>query len=135
MPPSTEGTQSKGVPQELNTRITRLAALLDGLPSSLPILPPNDAHGFGLDGDDVANEGLLYAFNRNLEITLKTHENPFITFNQRGPCFEGLISMFRKLARELPPPERDNPDGHLRRWLERLISAAERVGGKVEKKK
>lgn len=127
----------KGIPQALNTRIGRLALLLKNLPHSLPILPLGSCYSFGLDSDDIEQEGFGYAFNHNLEIVFETYKNPgpTVTLNQRGPCYDSIITMFRKVARALPPAERDSENGHLRRWLERLILAAELAGAKIPAKR
>lgn len=130
-------SNGRGLPQELATRIARLSGLLDGLPATLPIEPRDSegAYRFGLDAEDEKEEGVLYAFNRSLEITFRTHQNPDLVINQRGPCFKDLIKIFKNVAKQITPSERDNQDGHFRRWLERLIEAAEKAGAKVVKKK
>ncbi|GLB39952.1 hypothetical protein LshimejAT787_0704620 [Lyophyllum shimeji] len=47
---------------------------------------------------------------------------------------KGLVALFRRATKELEPKERDNADGVLWRWLERLIESAERAGAKAVKK-
>jgi hypothetical protein len=56
-----------GPPQELISRINHLGNLLKFLPDSLPLDPPDSKYYFGLDTDDVEQEGVRYAFNCNLE--------------------------------------------------------------------
>lgn len=101
------------------------------LPDSLEVKLLRQAYSFSFDPDNEKDEGLLFAFNRNLEIVFKTFQQSSITLNQRGPCYDGLISMVKRVVKEAEPVERDSPNGHLHRWLERLISAAERAGAKI----
>ncbi|TFK18905.1 hypothetical protein FA15DRAFT_660328 [Coprinopsis marcescibilis] len=103
--------KNQGTSQELDTRLRRLSALLDSLPLSLPVLAPGEAYGFGLDPGDIEDEGLIYALNRNLEMAFG-HTRTDISALTNGD-------------------QRDNPDGHLRRWLERIIKASELAGAKV----
>ena len=65
-----------GPPQELISHITHLRNLLKNLPSSLPFNPAESWYCFGLDAEDVAEEGIWYAFNRNLEACFETHRIP-----------------------------------------------------------
>ena len=93
-----------GPPQELISHINHLHNLLKILPSSLPSHPNESQHCFGLDAEDVAEEGVWYAFNRNLEACFKTHAIPAggtIVFQERGPHLEALIQTFNTTARGL----------------------------------
>ncbi len=58
----------------LISRIDHLALLLKHLPNSLPLNPTDSLYRFGLDPDNEREEGLYYAFNRNLEICFGTHQ-------------------------------------------------------------
>ena len=59
-----------GPPQELISHITHPCNLLKNLPSSLPSNTAESWYCFGLNPEDVAEEGIWYAFNRNLEVVL-----------------------------------------------------------------
>ena len=62
-----EQVGQSGPPQELISCITHFHNLLRNLPSSLPSNPAESWYCFGLDTEDVAAEGIWYAFHRNLE--------------------------------------------------------------------
>ena len=51
-----------GPPQELISRITHQHNLLKNLPSSLPSNPAESQYYFGLDAEDVAEEGIWLCF-------------------------------------------------------------------------
>ncbi|KAH6883732.1 hypothetical protein BKA70DRAFT_1446470 [Coprinopsis sp. MPI-PUGE-AT-0042] len=129
--PTDKKQEPKGTPYLLAACIRHLGLLLRHLPNSLPIKEAELVYSFGLDHDDIKDEGVGYALNRNLEVTFRTFENPVIIFNQRGSCFDNLLAMLRHAAKKLPAQERDAPNGHLRRWMECLISAAELTGAKI----
>jgi len=56
-----------GLPQELISHINHLHNLLKNLPTSVPSQPKESQYYFGLDAEDVAEEGVWHAFNRRLE--------------------------------------------------------------------
>ena len=127
-----ERVAQNGPPQELISRINHLHNLLKNLPSSLPSNPKESRYCFGLDTEDVAEEGVWYAFNRNLEACFETHTIPAggtIVFRERGPRLEALIQTFKTAARGLTSDADRTFMQDL--WLERLIRAAEQQGAKI----
>jgi hypothetical protein len=124
--------QSTGPASDLIARIQHLASLLHNLPETLPLNPPETRYHFAFDPNNVCDEGLYYAFNRNLEICFGTHElvGGKIPLTQRGTCYENLIKMFKKVAKDVPE-ERKFLREH---WLERLIRAAHHAGARIPDK-
>ena len=124
-----------GPPQELISRITHLRNLLKNLPSSLPSNPAESRHFFGLDAEDVAEEEIWYAFNRNLEACFETYRIPVggtIVFQERGPQLDDFIQTFKTAANGLTM---DTDWTFMREvWLEKLIKAAEMQGAKIPNK-
>ena len=119
-----ERVAQNGPPQELISRITHLHNLLKNLPSNLPSNPTESQYCFGLDAEDVAEEGMWYASNRNLEACFETHKIPVggtIVFRERGPRLDDLIQTFKTAAKGLTT---DADQTFMREvWLERLIKA------------
>ena len=124
-----------GPPQELICCITHLHNLLKNLPSSLPFNPAESQYCFGLDAEYVAEEGIWYAFNRNLEACFETHRIPVggtIVFQERGPQLDDLIQTFKMAAKGLTTDM--NWTFMQEVWLEKLIKAAELQGAKIPNK-
>ena len=126
-----------GPPAELISRINHLGNLLKNLPGNLPLDPPQSesCYSFGLETELVEEEGVWFAFNRNLEVCFETHKIPAggsIVFRERGWRCEALVKMFKEAVKALTK----NADREFLReiWLERLIKAAEMQGSKVPKK-
>jgi hypothetical protein len=100
----------------------------------LPSNPAESCYCFGLDAEDVAEEGRWYAFNRNLEACFETHKTVgrTIVFRERGPRLDDLIRTFKTVAKGLAT---DADQTFMREvWLERLIKAAEMQGAKIPSK-
>ena len=124
-----------GPPQELICCITHLHNLLKNLPSSLPFNPAESQYCFGLDAEYVAEEGIWYAFNRNLESCFETHRFPVggtIVFRERGPQLDDLIQTFKMAAKGLTTDM--NWTFMQEVWLEKLIKAAEMQGANIPNK-
>ncbi|KAG1811120.1 uncharacterized protein BJ212DRAFT_1483790 [Suillus subaureus] len=95
---------------ELISCIHHLAELLKNLPTALPLNPLSSQYGFGLNTELVEEEGVWFAFNRNLEVCFKTHK--------LGP--NGTIL------------EKDSEQEFLHEvWLKRLITATKLQGAKI----
>ena len=126
-----------GPSAELISRINHLGNLLKNLPEDLPLDPPQSEsrYSFGLEMELVEEEGVWFAFNRNLEVCFETHQIPVggsIVFRERGQRCQVLIKMFKEAVKALT---KDAERDFLREvWLERLIKAAEMQGAKVPKK-
>jgi len=78
-----------GLPAELISRISHLGNLLKNLPGNLPLDPPQSesCYSFGLETEPVEEEGVWFAFNRNLEVCFETHKIPAggsIVFREQG---------------------------------------------------
>ena len=72
-----------GLPAELISHINHLGNLLKNLPRNLPLDPrqSESCYSFGLEMELVEEEGVLFAFNRNLE------KLRLIKFLQEGALF------------------------------------------------
>jgi hypothetical protein len=97
--------------------------------------PCESAYAFGLDDNDIKNEGMAYAFNRNLEVMFKIFKNPVTTLHQRGACNTNAMTLCGRVAKALPGREKDSKGGVVHWWLDCLISAAERTWAKILKKR
>lgn len=119
----------------LISRINHLSDLLANLPDSIPLDPPNSRYQFGLDPEHVSEEGVWFAFNKNLEACFQTHDirdGGSIQFQERGRHYKDLINMFKDVVRRL---ETDRERDFLAEvWLERLITAAKLQGAKIPAK-
>ena len=119
-----------GPPAELILHINHLGNLLKNLPRNLPLDPPQSesCDSFGL-GMELVEEGVWFAFNRNLEVCFETHKSPAggsIVCQERGQHCEALIKMFKEAVKAFTK----DADGKFLRevWLEWLIQAAEMQG-------
>jgi hypothetical protein len=133
--PSKAISPQNGPSAHLISRINHLGNLLRYLPESLPLDPSNTAYSFGLDAEQVAEEGVWFTFNNCLEVSFQTHTIPAngtIVFHERGKCFLALISLFKEAVKKLT---KDMERKFLQEvWLERLIRAAELQGAKIPAK-
>ncbi|KAJ7455838.1 hypothetical protein FB451DRAFT_1184129 [Mycena latifolia] len=116
--------------------MNHLANLMKHLPNSLPLNPPasgSESH-FQLDPDDVKSEGMMYAFNRNLEICFETHKlrGGKLLFTEHGQRVLALKSFFKSVVKSQSLPD---ARGHQLRWVERLTQAAIDSGAKIPKKR
>ncbi|KAF9230074.1 hypothetical protein BU15DRAFT_84081 [Melanogaster broomeanus] len=116
----------------LISQIDHLSRLLESLPCTLPLDPPDSTYNFGLDTELVAEEGHWHAFNRNLEVcfeTYKLRDGASIVFKERGSRYKALIQMFKITMKALT---KDSEQDFLREvWLEQLISAAQLQGARI----
>lgn len=110
------------------SRITYLQSLLEHLPSSIS----ERSYGFGLDPDDVEEEGKFYALNRNFEICFQTH-----TLASGAPIPLCRSKDYGTLIEMLKETTNGDPSGcgFLKDiWVEQLIRAAQALGAKVPEK-
>ena len=117
--------------------INRLDNLLKNLPQNLPLGPlqSKSCYNFGLETEHVEEEGVWFAFNKNLEACFETHTIPAggtIVFQERGKHCEALIKMFKEALKALT--EDADHDFLQEVWLEWLIKAAKLQGAKVPEK-
>jgi hypothetical protein len=114
--------------------IEHLQSLLQNLPKSLPLDPPETKYHFGMDVEHVVEEGTWFAFNRSLEVCFEIHKlgpNATIVFRERGQHYETLIQMFKDATKALTT---DAEHEFLHKvWLECLIKAAELQGATHKK--
>ena len=126
-----------GPPAELISHINHLGNLLKNLPENLPLDPPQSesCYSFGLETELIEEEGVWFAFNRNLEVCFETHKIPAggsIVFRERGSRCEALVKMFKEAVKAFT---KDADHDFLREvWLKWLIKAMEMQGAKVPKK-
>ena len=123
-----------GPSSQLISCINHLGNLLKNLPENLPLNPAVSCDSFGLDTKHVAEEGVWFAFNQNLEACFETRKlvaNRTIVFRERGRYFDALVKMFKETVKALL---KDTDRDFLREvWLEQLIKAAELQGAKLPK--
>ncbi|KAJ6458505.1 hypothetical protein C8R45DRAFT_942718 [Mycena sanguinolenta] len=127
MPPP-ESAEPKGIPRELDTRLRHLSKLLKHLPDALPTNPPDDqtTYYFYLDPDDVNDEGVMYAFNRRLEVAFATH---------RLAGAKLLVDLEKFLRKNIKENGSSEARSHQTRWIERLVTAAQDSGAKIPPKR
>ena len=106
-----------------------------GLPKSLPLNPDNTTYSFGLNPDDIAEEGIWYSLNQNLEICFQTHliggSDGIIQFTEHGDWLENLlIGVIHTVIKESP----QDRDFIRQQWIEHLITAATHCGAKATRK-
>ncbi|KAJ7579548.1 hypothetical protein C8J56DRAFT_1059155 [Mycena floridula] len=77
----------------------------EGIGMSSAIIAYDSSYHFGLNQDDI-DEGLYYAFNRNLEVCFWVHElrgGAALRFIERGPRLEkDLIAVLKKTIKDSP---------------------------------
>jgi hypothetical protein len=56
--------------------MNHLGNLLRYLPENLPLDPSNTVYSFGLHAEQVAKEGVWFAFNNCLKVSFQTHTIP-----------------------------------------------------------
>ncbi|KAF6761517.1 hypothetical protein DFP72DRAFT_842427 [Ephemerocybe angulata] len=130
-----QSASKKGVPAAINTAINRLKALCAHLPKSLPLDPPNTKLSFALDEEDVKEEGLAYAFNRQMEVAFAVHSlksGANIVIAERGQRLDDLIRLFKSMAKLMTENDRAF---YLVRWIERCTRAANDAGAKLPNSK
>lgn len=125
-----------GPSQHLISRISHLGNLLKHLPENLPLDPIESHYHSGLATSDVEEEGVWFAFNRNLEACFETHKiaaGEVIVFQERGSrLLEALIQTFKEAVKKLTS---DADRNFLKEvWLECLIRSAEQQGAKIPPK-
>ena len=100
-----EQAPQNGPAQHLISRINYLGNLLKHLPESLPLNPIESHYHFGLATLDVEEEGVWFAFNRNLEACFETHKiaaGGGIVFRERGSNLSvALIQTFKEAVKKL----------------------------------
>jgi hypothetical protein len=135
MPPP-ESTEPRGIPRELDMHLKHLSKLLKHLPNALPTnLPDNEsAYHFYLDPEDVEEEGVMYAFNRRLEISFETHKlrGAKLLFKEQGSRVVELETFLRKNVKANGSAD---ARAHQGRWIERLVTAAQDSGAKIPPKR
>ncbi|KAJ6629885.1 hypothetical protein B0H10DRAFT_1939511 [Mycena sp. CBHHK59/15] len=121
-----------GIPREINTCINHLATLLKHLPISIPLDPPDSksTYHFGLDPEDVKQEGMIYTFNRNLEVSFQTHKlyDGTLIFKEHVKRLVALEKLIKRVVKETMLPDACS---HQVRWIDRLITATVDSGAKM----
>jgi len=88
-----------------------------------------------MDAEQIAEEGVWFAFNKSLEICFETHKlapNVPIVFREWGYCYNAFIKIFKNAVKVLPTDKECNFLHEV--WLEHLIKAVELQGAKIPKK-
>ncbi|KAJ7857716.1 hypothetical protein B0H14DRAFT_2578283 [Mycena olivaceomarginata] len=103
-------------------------------PASIPLDPVDSTYHFGLDPDDVKEEGATYAFNRALEVAFQTHSlcGAQLVFKERG---KRLVALEKFIAQFMKDGTLQEARMHQTRWIERLITAAKDSGAKIPAKR
>lgn len=113
-------------PASIISRVDELGVLLQNLPKSLPFDPDESKYKFGLDLDDIQEEGYWFALNCNLEIAFEIYklgDSP-LKISEQSSQFPILISMIKEGLYQCPK-ERCMIQSS---WIERLIDAAKLSG-------
>ena len=94
----------KGPSSELVSRINHLSQLLKNLLAHLPLNPNESKYKFGLDTELISEEGVWFAFNKNLEACFETHKiptNSTIIFTEQGRQCDLLIATIKQAVKRL----------------------------------
>jgi len=123
-----------GPSQELVSRIKHLAALLENLPSTLPLDPKDSIYYFVLDSEKVMDKGIFGAFGSCMEVCFETYKTKDgdIHFTERGKQLEQLTELMKTAIKTMSDQERVV---FHKVWLERLIRAGVADGAKIPVKK
>ncbi|KAJ7128500.1 hypothetical protein C8R44DRAFT_732842 [Mycena epipterygia] len=119
---------STGPPHPLISRIDYLGQLLNHLPTTIPLDPPDSLYRFYLDEDRVTDAGSVFPeTGRALEISFGTwqrKESP-VTFMERGARLNSLAPFLKKAVKRMSPSERTVFETS---WIDRLVKAAKDCG-------
>ena len=126
-----------GPSSQLIAWLNHLQNLLKHLPDTLPLNLMPSHYGFGLDNKAVAEEGVWYAFNHNMEVNFETHKmwhdksgSPVL--REQGECWIQLVQTMKDTIKMLTKDEEHNFLCKI--WLEQLIRTAEAHGAKIPSK-
>ncbi|KAK1220289.1 hypothetical protein PQX77_016954 [Marasmius sp. AFHP31] len=119
---------------EHRARLQLLQRLLKSLPNNLPEYPQESSLSFGLDPEDIKDEGYYFAANRNFELCFATWK--------KGPGWDGALEILERgrrwddflvTVRKVLKMEKNEGNKKLlvEKWVERLITAAKKAGGKI----
>ncbi|KAK1226816.1 hypothetical protein PQX77_010198 [Marasmius sp. AFHP31] len=119
---------------EHRARLQLLQRLLKSLPKDLPDRPQDSSLNFGLDPEDVKDEGYYFAANRNFELCFETWKkgpgwDGTLNILERGRRWEDFVATVRKVLKM----EKNEGCKKLlvEKWVEKLITAAKQAGGKL----
>ena len=95
-----------GPPAKFISHINHLGNFLKILPENLPLDPlqSESCYSFCLETELIEEEGVWFAFNRNLEVYFETHKIPVggsIVFREQGWHCEALVKMFKEAVKAL----------------------------------
>ncbi|KAJ3736760.1 hypothetical protein DFJ43DRAFT_1193446 [Lentinula guzmanii] len=119
-------------PQHLIDKLNLLHTLLTHLPASLPLSPASSSYHFVLSNDDIEDRGVFGAVSRCLEICFGQRRDGIITFTERGPRTESLVSMLKEALMKM---SQGDCDAFEDAWLNRLIEGAQDSGARLPKRK
>jgi len=135
-PETSNAKKREGLSSELDTALNHLRRLVDYLPESVPLAKTGSIrYDFGLDDEDVRDEGVGYALNWRLEIVFETHNLPkggVLQLKERGPHWKQLVSFPRDTAKKLTVGDCEFVVGC---WVQRIIEGAQAAGAKIPNKK
>ncbi|KAJ3745113.1 hypothetical protein DFH05DRAFT_1460002 [Lentinula detonsa] len=119
-------------PQHLIDKLNLLHTLLTHLPASLPLSPASSSYHFVLSNDNIEDRGVFGAVSRCLEICFGQRRDGIITFTERGPRTESLVSMLKEALTKM---SQGDCDAFEDAWLNRLIEGAQNSGARLPKRK
>ena len=102
----------EGPSSALISRIHHLQCLLERFPNTLPLNPEESNYYFTLDTDFINDEGVWYAFNRNLEVCFERHKlrnGETFVFQEHGDQYNALIKMMKTTVKVFPTKEHTVP--------------------------
>jgi hypothetical protein len=122
---------------ELDSSIKHLGNLLQHLPASIPLVNniQESSYDLNLDGNDVADEGLGFAFNRCMEIAFSMHRSHLsgtVDIRERGEGIMGVVTLLRQTVKKFDIKDRKL---YLERWILRLIQGVKDAGAKIPNKR
>ena len=122
---------------QLMAQLNHLQSLLKNLPDTLPLNPTPSHYGFGLNSKSIAEEGVWYAFNHNMEVNFETHKmwgdkSGSLVLREQGECWMQLVQTMKDTIKMLTKDDEHNFLCEI--WLEWLIRTAEAHGAKIPSK-
>ncbi|KAJ6449476.1 hypothetical protein C8R45DRAFT_917279 [Mycena sanguinolenta] len=122
---------SAGPPQALIPRINYLQSLLQHLPQTLPLDPPESTCQFYIDEDRVADAGTVYPIvGRALELSFGTWKSrdAAVRFEERGLRVAALGPFLKEAVKRMTANERGTFE---EAWIGRLVQAAKDSGASL----
>ncbi|KAJ7685883.1 hypothetical protein B0H17DRAFT_1137361 [Mycena rosella] len=121
---------STGPPQALIERIDYLQSLINHLPTTLPLDPPESLYQLYLDEDCVTDCGTVFpVVGHALELSFETWKRASVLrFKERGSRLNALGPFLKMVVKRMTPSEHVAFETS---WIDRLLQAAKDSGAAI----